>query len=488
MSENKYRTIMKGTTLFGGVQLFQILINILRGKVVALYLGPEGMGINGLFVSSLTLIITLSGMGISISSVRYLAQIKDPSEQKEKINITRYVFLFTAFIGVLITCLCSKILSNVSFKSNEYIKSYLLLSLYVFFTLMNSGFTSIFQALGKLKTIASVNIFPSMIFLLVTFVFYYFWGKSAIVPVLIISSVLPFIFYVIILCKTVGKIKKIPFKSFKSLFIEYFTLGFILIVGSLTTNAVTYFLNFFISHFGSIDDVGLYHAGTSITNQYIGMLFSAMAIDYFPRLSSLNDQPDEFNKFVNAQSEVINLIGFPLISLMIITAPLLIKILLSPEFLVIKNFITIIAFGMMLKVFSYPYGYVSIAKNSKKIYFILEVVVVNIQNIILYTVSYYYFGLKGLAIGFVISYVLYFFEVTTISKLKFNITINVYNKLFYLISFIIVLTLCIFSFSTSKYLLIISIVLTILVCLFSIWELNKKMELKQLILNKIKKR
>ncbi|MFK1880757.1 hypothetical protein ACIXEK_02480 [Bacteroides fragilis] len=43
--ESGYRTILKGTAIFGGVQVFNIVINLIRGKLVALFLGPEGMGI-----------------------------------------------------------------------------------------------------------------------------------------------------------------------------------------------------------------------------------------------------------------------------------------------------------------------------------------------------------------------------------------------------------------------------------------------------------
>ena len=44
--ENSYRSILKGTSVFGGVQVFQILINMVRGKFVALFLGPDGMGVS----------------------------------------------------------------------------------------------------------------------------------------------------------------------------------------------------------------------------------------------------------------------------------------------------------------------------------------------------------------------------------------------------------------------------------------------------------
>ncbi len=40
--QSSYRQIMKATSIFGGVQVFQIIIQIIRSKFVALYLGPMG--------------------------------------------------------------------------------------------------------------------------------------------------------------------------------------------------------------------------------------------------------------------------------------------------------------------------------------------------------------------------------------------------------------------------------------------------------------
>ena len=51
-----YRQIMKATSLFGGVQVFQIIIAVVRSKFVAILLGPSGMGIVGLLTSTTGLV------------------------------------------------------------------------------------------------------------------------------------------------------------------------------------------------------------------------------------------------------------------------------------------------------------------------------------------------------------------------------------------------------------------------------------------------
>lgn len=86
-ASNSYKSILKGSVLFGGVQVFNILINLIRGKLIALLLGPEGMGISSLLSASANTIQQFSGFGLNLSSVKEL------SEAKKKIMFYRYKLL-----------------------------------------------------------------------------------------------------------------------------------------------------------------------------------------------------------------------------------------------------------------------------------------------------------------------------------------------------------------------------------------------------------
>jgi len=69
-----YKSIFKATSIFGGVQVFNILITLIRGKAVAILIGTAGMGLNGLFLSGLNLIKSISSLGITESAVRDISK------------------------------------------------------------------------------------------------------------------------------------------------------------------------------------------------------------------------------------------------------------------------------------------------------------------------------------------------------------------------------------------------------------------------------
>ena len=78
--ENSYLSILKGTSFFGGVQVFQVLVNLVRGKFVAMFLGPEGMGVSSLFASSANTISQFSTFGMNLAFTKEVAENReDPS-------------------------------------------------------------------------------------------------------------------------------------------------------------------------------------------------------------------------------------------------------------------------------------------------------------------------------------------------------------------------------------------------------------------------
>ena len=73
MSDSKqssYRSIFKATSLFGSVQVFQIIIQVVKSKFIAVLLGPAGVGIIGLYQSGVQLVQNITNMGLASSAVR----------------------------------------------------------------------------------------------------------------------------------------------------------------------------------------------------------------------------------------------------------------------------------------------------------------------------------------------------------------------------------------------------------------------------------
>ena len=52
-SKNSYKQILTATSLFGGVQVFNILLSVIKTKVVSVLIGASGLGVLGLFTTTI---------------------------------------------------------------------------------------------------------------------------------------------------------------------------------------------------------------------------------------------------------------------------------------------------------------------------------------------------------------------------------------------------------------------------------------------------
>ena len=52
--KENYNNIFKSTFLFGGSQVIGLLVSLIRNKFAAVLLGASGMGLNGVFMSTLS--------------------------------------------------------------------------------------------------------------------------------------------------------------------------------------------------------------------------------------------------------------------------------------------------------------------------------------------------------------------------------------------------------------------------------------------------
>lgn len=492
--ENGYKKAFKGTALFGGVQIFQIFISLVRGKIVALFLGPEGMGVSGLYTSSLAMLITIAGLGCNLSAVRYISALERGSKEYYKqINITKKIFFGVALFGLVLTLLFAIPLSVFTFQNKQHVVPYLFLSLYVFFSLYNQGQGSVLQAMQELKTIAIGNVLPSFVALIVSIPLYYFFRLKAIIPVLVI---LPLACSIYMWLAIDSKLRPIALSSVKptngevwSTLKGFVGLGVVTVLATLLGNLTVYLMNAFISRTGSFSDIGLFNAGTSITNQYIGLVFSAMAVDYFPRLVSVCNDCDKMNETVNNQGEVILLLGLPLLSVMILTAPICIRILLSDEFLVINSFIRIVAYGMIFKIASFCMGYISFAKGDKKTYLFLEGCFSNVLSLSFNCLGYHFMGLRGLAISFCANYIVYLCVISFYTKVKYGFSMT---RSFFMLVVFATLVVAVLLFLTdllaqNLFTMVASFLLTASICVCAFIKLDAKIKLVDSLKQKIKK-
>jgi O-antigen/teichoic acid export membrane protein len=482
--KNSYKQILKATILFGGVKVYNILLSVVKTKVVAILIGANGLGVLGLFNSTIRLIVELTKVGLDTSAVKEISQLStNGGTQKvsDFVSVLDKVIWITGISGAFSLVCFSKGLSVWTFGNDIYTIHFVWLSIAILFSQLTKGKTAILQGTHQLKKLAKANLLGSSLAFTITLPIYYYYRIDGIVPAIIASFVITYIIFS--RYSKTNKTKTINHSLFeiyqksKAMFSLGLTMSFTSIVGALAL----WLIQIYIRNKGGVEEVGFYSAGFIIINSYVGMVFNAMSTDYFPRLSAINKNNALMNEVVNKQANIAVLIITPIILLFLTFDFLIIRILYTKEFLIILGLVNFGVIGTLFKAVSFSMGYVIIAKGDSKI-FIITSLVFNTVLLLICTIFYNYGGLTGLGIGFLIYYIIHFVVLKIATNYLYGLTLS---KTFCK-KFIFCITLCftgfLGTFIEHKYIRFLAMVLNVSISvIFTIREFNKQMNLKEML-------
>lgn len=453
---SSFRQVVKATSVFGGVQVYQIIIGIVKSKFIAVLLGPTGVGIQGLFTTATDLIKNITSLGLSQSAVKDVAEANSTNDI-EKISATstvvRKLVWITGLVGLLGVLVLSPFLSKYTFGNYDYTIPFMLLSVTLLLDQLSSGERVLLQGLRKIKYLAKATAIGSTLGLLISIPLYYLMGIKGIVPTLILCSLTE-----LIICWVYAHKIKIPKADIGTKETFRHGMGMLQMGAAMCTNAVlatlsAYVLKSFINLHGGTADVGFYQAAFILTTTYANLVTNAIATDYYPRLTAVNKDNIESQKIVSKQGEIAVLILSPLLCILILFAPIFVKILYTDEFLTITAFIMVASIGLMLRLGSWLLTYLLLAKGESKLFLICEVIA-KVVTLGLNFAGYYYGGMLGLGIAFTISFAFYFvlLNLVAVKRYSFKWSKEFLDLLVLHLALLIgVLLACVFIDSYLKY-------------------------------------
>ena len=426
-AKEDFKSSLKTTGLFGGVQIFKIILQIISAKFVAVLLGPTGMGISGLLGQTTGVISTFADLGLGKSAVRDMAEAyssKDENRFFRTLSIFRRLVWGTGIIGLLICLLGSPLWSHITFGNSSYTWAFAILAITILLGQLSGGQGVIMQGTKHFALIAKSSVIGSVIGLFTSIPLYFWLGINGIVPAMIAGSVTGFLL-------TTYFSHKIPQKHVKVNTYDVFhegktmiQMGFLLMLQTFFVLLCGYLIRIYISHTGSLADVGMFSAGFSVINTYVGMVFNAMGTEYYPRLSTYSNDTKKFNQAINQQIEISLLLTAPLIALFLTFGDLVVILFYSKKFLPITWMINWAILAIFLKAPGWCTGYSYIAKGDSKVFWINELIASCITfscNVIGYT----YLGLTGLGLSSLVAYCIYITQNLIVTHWRYKFVLDV---------------------------------------------------------------
>jgi len=404
-----YKQIAKSTGVFGGSQIVIIVIGIVRTKVLAVLLGAAGVGLVGMFQSIIDLVRSLSGLGLSFSSVKDIAEANNTNDKQrisKTITVLHRWLWWTGILGMFLMILFSAQFSEYVFGDRSKIWPICLLSFCVLIGTISSGQIALLQGLRQIAKMSKTSLYGALGGSLVAIILYSILGIDGIVPALISMSVIGLLFswwY----ARGV-KIEKV-FMTTREVFLRgggMVKLGLYMVISGLISTLTLFLMKSFMLKANDVETVGLFQSVWSVSNLYIGAILSSMAADYFPRLCGLRDKNSEIVRFSNEQTRFVLIVSSPMIVGMLLVASPVLNIFYSSKFLLAAGLLRWQILGAFLKVLIWPLGFVLLAKGRGMRFFISEFT----WFAVYYLATRFLwpsFGLNAAGIAYLIAYLVY---------------------------------------------------------------------------------
>lgn len=418
VAKDSYSQILKSSAFIGGSSVINIAMGIVRTKAMAIFLGPSGFGLMGLYGSIVDLAVSIVGMGINSSGVRQIAEAAGSGERERiarTVIVLRRISVLLGIVGVLFLVLFSSQVSMMTFGSDKNSTAVALLSLAVFLRLVSAGQGALIQGMRRISDLAKMAVLGALFGTLTSICLVYFLREEGVVPSLVAMAAMS----IVTSWWYSRKVRIQPFPMTTSQVrqeaFSLLKLGFAFMASGFLMMGAAYAVRIMVVRLVGLEAAGYYQAAWTLGGLYVGFILQAMGADFYPRLTAVAKDNVACNRLVNEQAQISMLLAGPGVLATITFTPIVLVLFYSAEFNAAVEVLRWICLGATLQVITWPMGFIIVAKKEQNI-FILAELAWTVVNVALSWVCIKFFGLSGAGIAFFASYVFHGILIYPISR------------------------------------------------------------------------
>ena len=384
-----------------------LLARLISTKIVAVYLGTNGMFLLGQLKDFLRLGNTISSFGIENGIVKYVAEFEEQKENLSNIIGTSFrINIISAFFVSLVILAFKNQISTflqIDFDKNFY---FFLLVISVISASIHTCFLSIYNGLNRIKLFVIVNIISNIVSAIILVLFVLKMQIIGAFYALVINQILTLIINIIFY--TVYK----PFLIqwiFKKYINEYFkklsSFSIMAIVGPVCLIISSFIVRDYLYDKFGADYAGSWEAMWRISAIYLLFLITTFKFYLIPTFSKLNDI--ELKKEVFKIWKIVVPIIILITTAVYFSKNIIINLLLSNEFILINSIIFFHLIGDIIKINCWVLGNIMISKAKTKSFVFFQIE----WSLLFVTLSYVFiekYGFVGVSISYFATYIIHF--------------------------------------------------------------------------------
>jgi len=351
----------------GGAQAVTLAMAFLRSKLIAVLIGPSGIGLMGVLGAFNSNVSNVAGWSLGTSAVRTVAGAAEPDKER-KVAAVRTFGRRLAWAGLFGVLLLVLPVGYLTFKSQDYALELLIAGLAVPCVVATGMWSALLQAGGHIGSMARTQMASSVVGLLIGLPFIYFFGSVGIALSILLAAAAT----AMVTWRAATKLS--PPASVEPTagdIRELVHLGVALQLGAVLGAISTYLVRVLIlrSHgddlAAGLADAGFYQAAFAVTGSLPGVIFSATSSDFYPRVAAAKDE-DEARRITEKQIQASLLLATPILMGLLTMGPLAVRLLYAQGFEPAVPLLGWFVWAIFLNLLGWPLGFWVIARRTKR--------------------------------------------------------------------------------------------------------------------------
>jgi antigen flippase len=407
--DGSYRQILRSSSIMGGAQALNYLVGMVRVKIIALLLGPAGVGLIGLYSSAVGLVGMLTGLGISSSGVREVALAHgqdDPQAVARTVKVLRRTCWATGLLGWALSAAAAVPLSRWAFGDTAHAAAIAVLGVTLLLGAISGGQAALLQGVRRIGDLARIQVLAMLLNTVVAIGLYTWLREEGIVPVLVATAVVSLACSWWFARRVALHPVELPWRQTWRETRRLAKLGFAFMWSGLLLAGLDIFTRSLITRSHGLEAAGYYQAAWALSGMFAAFVLSAMGTDFYPRLTAVIEDREAAVRAVNEQTEIGILLALPGLLATLAFGPWILELFYSRKFLPAADLMPWFILGVFGRVVSWPLGFIQLAKGASRVFMLTETAFIALW-LVLVLILVPRSGVVGAAYAFALIYFLH---------------------------------------------------------------------------------
>jgi len=398
---------LKKTLVFVGFgTIAETFSSLVSNKVVALSLGPSGIGTVGQINNFYGLGVTLAELGLLIGITRFIAEAKEKNDDCMMASIIFTSFVFSSLLALILTILSyvfAERLSNWFLGSNSLYQLIWIAAPGLFFSTLYRKSDSVLQGMRDARLITTTRIIMAIIMPFFTIGFVHFLGVKGAVINTLVRQILGGTLVFFLLFRSLKHINiSFSMKYFNwQILNKLFSIGLSTMIVSILLSSTSTLVRSLIVKNGGLNEAGAFQAAWGLIFIATSLTITTLSYYTFPKVSSLTSDPDRIIVMNESIAFGVSLITA---SSLVIVVPreFIVTILYRGDFNLVGPLLPLIGLGSVLYISWWIIGTPFVAKNRLKALVLLNAIPPSL--FVLFTIIFLpNYGLISVAISYALA-------------------------------------------------------------------------------------